>query len=248
MPHQGTPSHSRSVLEDRWAERTRRHQEEGAPKWRESEGLGQHRKHLGPSLAEAWVPVGKWEAGLQSWLNAPLWSTKESPRLLPGMGRLDPCSALGRFRPEGSGALGERQPHPCPVAFLPHLRIMALKDLQDQLCLLQSAPESPTTGPYALWTPLFSLLAVPRGRPLGTTPLWTTPLTSKSRTLTNPIPLGSHVAVASASCPALTLPLSSGFSLVQFASATRSAGSTLQERHVGRTNDFIEPPAPKPLS
>lgn len=169
MPHQGTPSHSRSVLEDRWAERTRRHQEEGAPKWRESEGLGQHRKHLGPSLAEAWVPVGKWEAGLQSWLKAPLWSTKESPRLLPRMGRLDPCSALGRFRPEGSGGW-ERQPQPCPVAFLPHLRIMALKDLQDQLCLLQSAPESPTPGPHPLWTPPFSLLAVPRGRPLGTTP------------------------------------------------------------------------------
>lgn len=73
------PGHSRCVLEERQAERTRRHQELNAVKSPSQSTLGEAQGIPAPCLAEAGVPIRT--VGIRM-----LWHAKESLRLLPRWG------------------------------------------------------------------------------------------------------------------------------------------------------------------
>lgn len=70
------------MLEERWAERTRRLQGKGPSSGGSLRKFREHREDVGPSLVE----LGHPEAGLEGWVKARLGSTKDSAELLPRVG------------------------------------------------------------------------------------------------------------------------------------------------------------------
>ena len=120
----GTAPHSRCVMEETWAERTRWLQEGGC------------RVELPGSTGNT---VEEWGGGQSGgrpserwWVKVQLWGTKEPPGFCPGGANI----TLGRFKPGWGRGLRDRNP-PHPASKHPFLS-QNHEDLRGQLLPLQS--------------------------------------------------------------------------------------------------------------